>query len=184
VELIRAEIEEHGRITFARFMERALTEPGLGYYATSATRPTPTGDFVTAPELHTFFGRCVARQLSEVWARLGEPPTFTVREYGAGRGTLAATVSSGLEADGSGLLDTLDWQGLDLDGRGGRPSDGGFTGAVVANEFLDALPVHRVVVRNGKLLERFVTWRDDRFAEEEGAASTPELAAHLAADGG
>jgi len=183
VELIRAEIEEHGRITFARFMERALTEPGLGYYATSATRPTPTGDFVTAPELHTFFGRCVARQLSEVWARLGEPPTFTVREYGAGRGTLAATVSSGLEADGSGLLDTLDWQGLDLDGRGGRPSDGGFTGAVVANEFLDALPVHRVVVRNGKLLERFVTWRDDRFAEEEGAASTPELAAHLAADG-
>jgi SAM-dependent MidA family methyltransferase len=183
VELIRAEIEEHRRITFARFMERALTEPGLGYYATSETRPTPTGDFVTAPELHPFFGRCVARQLTEVWARLGEPATFTVREYGAGRGTLAATVSSGLEADRSGLLRALDWQGLDLEDRGEEPREGRFTGAVVANEFLDTLPVHRVVLRDGNLLEHYVTWRDGWFAEEEDAASTPQLAEHLAADG-
>lgn len=183
VELIRAEIEGHGRLTFARFMERALTEPGLGYYATSGTRPTLEGDFVTAPELHPFFGRCVARQLNEVWVRLGEPAIFTVREYGAGRGTLAAAVSSGLEADQSGLLDALDWRGLDLDGRKDRLSERSFTGAVVANEFLDALPFHRVIQRSGKLLERYVTWRDGWFAEEERTPSTPELAAHLAADG-
>jgi len=183
VEVIRAEIEQRGRITFARFMERALTEPGLGYYATSATRPTPAGDFVTAPELHPFFGRCVARQLTEVWSRLGEPATFTVREYGAGRGTLAATVSSGLQADRSGLLDALDWQALDLEDRGGQPREGTFSGAVVANEFLDALPVQRVVLRHGALLERYVTWCDGWFAEEEDTPSTPDLEAHLAADG-
>ena len=55
------------RITFARFMERALTEPGLGYYATSELRPTRAGDFLTAPELHPFFGRCLGRLLNAAW---------------------------------------------------------------------------------------------------------------------
>jgi SAM-dependent MidA family methyltransferase len=183
VELIRAEIERRGPITFARFMERALTEPGLGYYATSHVRPTRAGDFVTAPELHPFFGRCVARQLTEVWVRLGEPATFTVREYGAGRGTLAATVSSGLRADRSGLLDALDWHGLDLEGGEPERAEGNFSGAVVANEFLDALPVHRVVLRDGALLERYVSWRDGWFVEEEGPLSATALGAQLAADG-
>lgn len=183
VELIRGEIEQQRRITFARFMERALTEPDLGYYAASTIRPTPAGDFVTAPELHPFFGQCVARQLTQVWQRLGKPAAFTVREYGAGRGTLAATVSDGLEADRSGLLDALDWHGLDLDPREEEPGKGGFSGALIANEFLDALPVHRVVLRHGGLLERYVTWRDGWFAEEEGPPSTPGLEEHLAADG-
>ena len=62
---IRREISEHGAIPFARFMERALTEPDLGYYATSALRPTRAGDFLTAPELHPFFGRCLGRFLGE-----------------------------------------------------------------------------------------------------------------------
>jgi SAM-dependent MidA family methyltransferase len=81
-------------------MERALTEPGLGYYATSSARPAREGDFLTAPELHPFFGRCVGRQLAEVWQRLGRPEPFTVREWGAGRGTLAGSVAEGLRADG------------------------------------------------------------------------------------
>src|SRR5512141_2433378 len=88
VELIRAEIEESGPITFARFMERALYEPGLGYYATSAERMTRAGDFVTAPELHPIFGAVVARQIDEMRQRLGAPANFTVREYGAARRTL------------------------------------------------------------------------------------------------
>mgnify|MGYP001812138934 FL=1 len=63
VERIRDEIlaAPGRRITFARFMQRALTEPGLGYYATSELRPTRGGDFLTAPELHPFFGRCMGR---------------------------------------------------------------------------------------------------------------------------
>ena len=55
-------------------------------------------------------------------------------------------------------------------------------GVVLANEFLDALPVHRVVLRDGKLLELYVVWRDG-FAEIAAEPSTPELAARLADDG-
>jgi SAM-dependent MidA family methyltransferase len=182
VQLIRAEIDQRGPITFARFMERALTEPGLGYYATSSTRPTPGGDFVTAPELHPFFGRCVARQLTEIWERLGEPATFTVREWGAGRGTLAAAVTAGLEADRSPMLAALRWQPRDLRDPEEADGQGTFRGAVVANEFLDALPVHRLVCQGGALRERYVAWRDGWFADADGPPSTPRLAAHLAAD--
>jgi SAM-dependent MidA family methyltransferase len=58
-------------------------------------------------------------------------------------------------------------------------------GAVLANEFLDALPVHRVVMRDGALLERFVVWsaEHDGFADLEAAPSTPALAERLAAEG-
>ena len=55
-------------------------------------------------------------------------------------------------------------------------------GVVLANEFLDALPVHRVLMRGGELLELYVVWRDG-FAEVAAEPSTPALAARLAADG-
>ena len=106
-----------GRITFARFMARALTEPGLGYYATSELRPTRAGDFLTAPELHPLFGRCLGRALAARWTEVGSPPRFTVRESGAGRGTLRDTVLAGLEADRSGLAAAIAWHPMDLPGR-------------------------------------------------------------------
>src|SRR5215218_3720764 len=84
VELIRSEIADRGPITFARFMERALYEPELGYYAASQERPTRAGDFLTAPELHPIFGWTIARQLDEMWHRLDRPARFVLREYGAG----------------------------------------------------------------------------------------------------
>ncbi|MFN8619696.1 MAG: SAM-dependent methyltransferase [Chloroflexota bacterium] len=186
------------RITFARFMERALTEPGLGYYATTATRPTREGDFLTAPELHPFFGRCLGRQLTEAWERLGRPAPFTVREWGAGRGTLGRTVADGLRADGSDLADALIWQPTDLPGRHPEPPTGPFTGAILANEYLDALPVHRVEQRDGRLLERYVTWtgvayraagaatarhEDGWFAEIADEPSSAALEAELAVSG-
>ena len=173
VEAIRDEIlaSPERRITFARFMERALTEPGMGYYATTATRPTREGDFLTAPELHPFFGRCVGRQLAEVWERLERPPRFTVREWGAGRGTLARTVTEGLRADEAGLAGAIDWQPTDIPGRHPSPPTGRFTGAVLANEYLDALPVHRVEQRGGRLLERYVTWTGAAFRAAGPAAT-------------
>ncbi len=194
VEAIRDEIlaAPRRRITFARFMERALAEPDLGYYATTATRPTREGDFLTAPELHPFFGRCLGRQLTDVWQRLGRPDPFVVREWGAGRGTLARTVLDGLRADGSMLADVLAWQPTDLPGRHAEPPAGSFAGVVLANEYLDALPVHRVEQREGRLLERYVTWGSDAsaestaggwFAEVTGEPSTTALAAELAVEG-
>jgi SAM-dependent MidA family methyltransferase len=181
VERLRDEIEAHPqrRMTFARFMERALTEPGLGYYATRSDRPTRGGDFLTAPELHPFFGRCLARLLVAAWEQLGAPERFTVREGGAGRGTLRDTTLAGLRAERSGLADILEWLALDLPaGTDERPWQP-VTGVVLANELLDALPVHRVVQRQGRLLERFVAWRERWFGEVAAEPSTPALAAYL-----
>jgi SAM-dependent MidA family methyltransferase len=174
VEAIRDEIEAapDRRITFARFMERALTEPGLGYYATSELRPTRSGDFLTAPELHPFFGRCLTRLIEAARRTSGSVP-FRVLEYGAGRGALRDAVRDGLDGP-------VDWSRSDLPQRSDPPA--GAVDLVVANEYLDALPVHRLV-QDGGLREGYVSWNGIWFGEVLGAPSTPELSAQLAAEG-
>src|SRR6186713_1953613 len=85
---IAAELAAAGNwISFARYMELALHEPGLGYYASGARKLGAGGDFVTAPELSPLFGRALARQVKEVLQ-----PGEAVLEFGAGTGTLAASV--------------------------------------------------------------------------------------------
>jgi SAM-dependent MidA family methyltransferase len=171
--LLRFEIERSGPITFDRFMQRALYEPGLGYYATSRQRTTREGDFLTAPELHPLFGYTVARQIDEMWRRLGEPAAFTLREYGAGSGTLGQAIQEGLMRDGSPLADVLRYEPIDVGaGAPGEP----LIGCVLANEFVDALPVHLLVVQGGELREVHVGWRDGRFVEESGNLSDERIA--------
>jgi SAM-dependent MidA family methyltransferase len=192
VEALRDEIlaAPRRRITFARFMERALAEPGLGYYATSQLRPTRGGDFLTAPELHPFFGRCLARFVAAAWKRAGHPRSFVVHEHGAGRGRLREEVLAGLAVEAPALGETIAWLILDLPGWAGHgpsplvePQPGPERAdLVLANEYLDALPVHRLVQTDG-LQEAWVTWRDGWFAEVLGEPSEAGLAAHLAADG-
>ena len=174
VEAIRDEIlrAPRQRITFARFMERALTEPGLGYYATSEVRPTRAGDFLTAPELHPFFGRCLGRFIGAVHGHAGTTP-LRVLEYGGGRGTLRETASEGLGF-------ALKWARVDLPHRS-DPMDPQ-ADLVLANEYLDALPVHRLRQAGG-VREVFVGWDGSWFIEVTGELSTPALAAHLEADG-
>jgi SAM-dependent MidA family methyltransferase len=183
VAAIRDEIvaAPEGRITFARFMERALTESGSGYYATSHLRPTREGDFLTAPELHPLFGRCVGRFLAGTWQQAGRPPRYVVQEHGGGRGRLRDDVLAGLRSDGSALLHALVWQLVDLPGRSDatdEPAD-----VILANEYLDALPVHRLVRRDGSLQEAWVGWRDGWFHELLDVPSSPDLLAMLEADG-
>src|SRR5436190_11642811 len=85
LERIGAELAASGNwISFARYMELALHEPGLGYYAGGARKIGSGGDFITAPELTPLFGRTLARQVAEV-LRPGE----SVLEFGAGTGVLA-----------------------------------------------------------------------------------------------
>lgn len=184
VDLLRAEIQLGGPISFARFMERALYEPGLGYYATSAERPTRAGDFLTAPELHPIFGWAVARQVDEMWQRLGLPDHFVLREYGAGTGVFGAAIRDGLTRSGSRLPAVLRYEPVEIEGRLPIVADTGpMTGCVLANEFLDALPVHRVIRRDGRLQELFVDWRDGRFVEVPGDLSDTRIAEQLTSNG-
>lgn len=205
VERIRTEIHRHGPLTFARFMELALYEPELGYY----TRPDALdggpgrgGDFLTAPEGHPIFGEAIARHLEAVWGALGRPARFVVREHGAGTGALAAGILDGLRRSGSPLWPAIRYQAIDaaparLERLRARLAEHGFetavepatdqpeAGAILANELLDALPVHRVQGgSNGEVLERFVgIGAHGGFEEVAAGPSTPALAARLEAGG-
>jgi SAM-dependent MidA family methyltransferase len=171
---IRDAIEAGGGwLSFERYMETALYEPGLGYYSAGARKLGVDGDFVTAPELSPLFSRCVARQCAQVLQQIGGD----ILELGAGSGAMAADLLAELAHLGQlpnrylilevsadlrerqqstlrqrvpQLLERVAW--LDA-----LPME--LTGIVVANEVLDALPVQRFVVRGGQVNALGVTWQ-------------------------
>jgi SAM-dependent MidA family methyltransferase len=196
---IHEEIARDRPITFARFMHIALYDPEGGYYRAEAARPGRDGDFLTAPEAHPIFGAALARAVADAWDRLGKPEPFVLREYGAGTGTLALAVFDGLAAEYPELAARLRYDPIEVEPRrlatiasrlkaaghggsvverseSGRPA----VGFVLANEVLDALPVHRVIVRDGVLREVLVGSRDGAFVDVEAEPTTPDLAARLA----
>ncbi|MFI5262538.1 MAG: class I SAM-dependent methyltransferase [Candidatus Limnocylindrales bacterium] len=206
VERLRDRIVAEGPMTFATFMASALYDPLDGYYATATDRAAREGDFLTAPEMDPIFGAALAGHLEDGWARLGRPAPFTWREEGAGSGALAVAVLGELRRHASPLLEALRyvpteatstratalrqrlaaegferWLTPHLDAEP-RPH-GRLTGVITANELLDALPVHRVAMRGGQLVELFVDWRDDWFADAAGPPSGAGLAAMVAASG-
>ena len=184
---IAAEIARHGGwLSFARYMEMALYEPGLGYYSNPGQVFGAAGDFVTAPELTPLFGATLARQVSP-W--LKDPALAgsgqVVLEVGGGSGMLAAQLLNALDNVGHhevrylilelsaerrehqrqtlkslapGLMDRVGW--LDT-----FPES--FAGVVVANELLDAMPVQLFEWQadaGADLQEMGVTWVDGQFA--------------------
>jgi SAM-dependent MidA family methyltransferase len=180
---IVGEIRARGPLTFERFMERALYEPDHGYYATSVTRPSRAGDFLTAPELHPIFGHTLARTLDEMWRGLARPSTFTLREYGAGTGALYEAMQEGLAQIESPLAGAIRYEPVDLPAQLesirehilAAPPSAAFVGTVIANEFVDALPVHRVICMNDQLRELYVDWRDERLVEVAGPLTDERL---------
>jgi SAM-dependent MidA family methyltransferase len=197
-ERIRAAIvDADGLLPFDRFMELALYAPGLGYYVAGAAKFGAAGDFVTAPELSPLFGDCVAVQCAESLQRLQGGDLL---EFGAGSGALAVAVLTRLEQLGAlpdrylilepspdlqarqqerlsaavpHLVERCRWlTGLPVDLRG----------LVLANEVLDAMPVHRFRIGpDGEPLEIFVTERDGTLSEIAAPIRSIGLAAALAA---
>jgi SAM-dependent MidA family methyltransferase len=157
-----------GWISFARYMELALYAPGLGYYSGGAHKFGAAGDFVTAPELSPLYAQSLAAQAAEVMAASAPH----IIEAGAGSGALAAGLLEELERRGylperyailelSGELrqrqrETLAARVPQLAGRvtwlDTLPES--FSGAVIGNELLDALPVHLVAWREEGVFER------------------------------
>ena len=99
-------------LPFVKFMEMALYEPKLGYYASSHQQLGPQGDFVTSPHLCSDFGELIAIQLREFWQVLGQPKTFTVVEMGAGQGFISLDALNFLLTDNPAdpFLRALDWK--------------------------------------------------------------------------
>lgn len=161
---------EGGRITFERYMELALYHPRLGYYSQHPAIGR-NGDFFTSVSVGNLFGRILARQLLRYRDILGNPPGFQVVEFGGHRGQLKEDILR--EAPG------LDYRIIEA----GEPLPAHLTGCVLSNELLDAFPVHRVRVVNGRWQELYVTEGDSPdhpFREVPGELSTPRLAERLA----
>jgi SAM-dependent MidA family methyltransferase len=175
-----------GWINFADFMQMALYTPELGYYSGGSQKIANLnnggGDFVTAPQLTPLFAQALARQLAQVVSLT----QGNVLELGAGTGQLAIDlllalerleelpkqyyileVSSHLRLVQKEMLrqklpETLFNRVVWLDT---LPDD--FVGMIFGNEVLDAIPVHLLVKKEGRLFERGVTfdhdfkWQDD-----------------------
>lgn len=173
IEAIRGEIrQQEGWITFARYMELALYAPGLGYYTAGAHKFGEAGDFITAPELSPLFGRTLARQVIEIMIN----SAANILELGAGSGKLAADMLGELEQQGQ-LPDSYSILEVSADLRARQQEllqqrhphlmdrvhwldalPASFSGAIVANEVLDALPVHLVKWRDSACDEIGVSW--------------------------
>jgi SAM-dependent MidA family methyltransferase len=157
LERIGAELGAAGNwISFARYMELALYEPGLGYYASGARKLGAGGDFVTAPELSPLFGRTLARQVAQV---LGADDA--VLEFGAGSGALAETLLGELSCPYFILETSPELRERQQRRLGGRTRwlerlPERFRGVMLANEVADAMPVHALAWTRGGVLERGV----------------------------
>ena len=183
------EIEAHqGWISFERYMEMALYEPGLGYYSAGSRKLGGAGDFVTAPEISPLFSRCVANQCAQVLTSLGGGE---ILEFGAGSGTMAVDVLLELErlqqlptrysilevsADLRERQQTTVMERVPhLEERvhwlDALPAT--FEGVMLANEVLDAMPVERFRMRANDVNALGVTWQLGRLDWSEVRASKP-----------
>ncbi|MER0203791.1 MAG: class I SAM-dependent methyltransferase [Nitrosomonas sp.] len=180
----------HHWISFEDYMNLALYAPGLGYYSSGATKLGSAGDFVTAPEISPLFGRTLAQQLWQISQHLTQ---FNILEFGAGSGKLARDIllelektaalpekyfilevsadlrerqQSGLKQEIPHLADRIEWL---------EQLPDQFTGIVLANEVLDAMPVHIVRWHDDNVLERGVTWQNDQFTWQDRAIQDNEL---------
>ncbi len=162
-------------------MELALYHPERGYYARAAQRSGRGGDFFTSVDVGPLFGAAIAAQLAEMWdlLRAGGAAAFDLVEAGAGNGRLAADVLDAAARDHQDLYAHLrvtlversaaarQAQAGRLAAHAGRivamgaalPAD--MTGAIYANELLDALPAH-VVIRTDD------GWREIAVGEQDG----------------
>lgn len=191
---VEARIREQGPVTVAQFMEWALYHPEYGYY-TRGPNIGPRGDFTTSPEASPAFAQMLAKHVAEVDALLGNPKTFDIVEFGPGRGTLACDLLDDLASQASDLYSRANYHLVEIspalveeqkalllpthEGRvswlAGLSVEDNLCGAVIANEFVDAFPVHVLEARDGVLCEQYVDVHQDGFHIAYGPPSSLEL---------
>jgi SAM-dependent MidA family methyltransferase len=183
VDSIRARIAAEGPIPFEVFQHLALYGEG-GFFASGPVRSSATGDFLTSPEVSPWFGKTIARFLAA--RSIG-----TVVEVGAGSGSLLGPILEDVSAIDVWAVEASPMARETL--RGVLPDDRVvesltavpdlFTGAIIANELIDNLPVAIAVKTDDGWNEHFVGTLGDEFAFLPVAAR-PEVVAWAEAYGG
>jgi SAM-dependent MidA family methyltransferase len=198
-ELLAERIRRHGPLTFAEYMRECLYHPVHGYYSQPEARRF--ADYYTSVDVNPIFGRLLARQFAEMWERLGGPGEFVLVEAAAGTGRLAKQILDFAlerlpEFYGAVRYVAVERSPARCDQARERLAahrDRGTcrvdleiprripAGCVFSNELLDALPVHRVVQKDGALREVFVSHDGKGFSEATMALSTCVIAEYFAA---
>ncbi|MFZ5906650.1 MAG: class I SAM-dependent methyltransferase [Nitrospirota bacterium] len=192
---ILEKINREGPMPFETFMDMALYEPRLGYYASGKLEIGKAGDYYTSQHLHPIFGALLGMQLEEMWKIMGKPSVFYAVEPGAGTGHLCMDLLT--YASQKEFYDSISYvivephpsvqekQQKVLKGFSGKVNWvssledlGSISGCVLSNELLDAFPVHLVEMED-TLKEVYVTAENGQFREAKGEVSTPLLAGYL-----
>ena len=186
-ELIRARILENGPMPVAEYMELCLGHPQHGYYMKGDPFGVE-GDFITAPEISQVFGELIGLWAAVTWQQMGEPEKIMLIECGPGRGTLmrdllraAELVPGFANAIELHLIETSpamrDRQRVTLSASSPVWHDTLDTvppgpAILVANEFLDALPIRQFVRTGGLWAERCVGLDGEQLVFMAGTAVT------------
>ena len=212
-ELIADRIRTSGPISFAEFMDISLYHPELGYYARAAQKTGRAGDFFTSVDVGPIFGGLLAKQFAEMWRLLSptaqgpRPKAFDLVEAGAGSGRLARDILDAAQKHDVEFYSAIRLslvepsptaRAAQIETLGPHASllthssttlPGEVYGVIYANELLDALPTHAVVMTDNGLREVFIdvdssrSSAQARFVERFDEPSTPRLAEYLARAG-
>ena len=184
-DIVKKEIEDRGRISFRRFVELSLFHPRFGYYSSGRAAIGKSGDFYTAPSVHRSFGETLSRFAVASREFLGDE-RLGILEFGASGGRLALDMLEALRRDRPDVYGKTDYAMVEtsspavgearerLGEHGGRVrwvdgvgeiGPGGFRGVVIANEFLDSLPFHRLRHDGEEMKEVFLGTRGGEFEE-------------------
>ena len=179
-EKILRRIAQEGPLTIAQYMQMALGDPEHGYYRKHDPFGA-AGDFVTAPEVSQIFGELIGLWFVQAWGDRGWPKKFYLVELGPGRGTLMADMLRAAKirlpflaaaeiilVETSPILRQAQQRALQgtntrwIDEIAGIPGDAPIL--LVANEFLDALPIRQFIMAEGHWHERMVTAKGNALA--------------------
>jgi SAM-dependent MidA family methyltransferase len=180
---LAARISANGPINFAEYMEACLYHPEFGYY--SSEKRTRFADYFTSVDVHPIFGRLLARQLGQMWQILDRPSEFVIVESGAGIGRLAKHILDFAASQLPEFYSALHYVTVERSAArrathakflashfaAGRAKSSAelpeniSAGCILSNEMFDAMPVHRVIQRNGKLHEINVGFDEENFAD-------------------
>ncbi len=170
--IIKDRIRQEGPIDLGTYMELCLGHPEHGYYMTRDPFGA-AGDFTTSPEVSQLFGEMIGAWLADVWINMGSPSRFALLECGPGRGTLMADILRATKhvfgfhdaakiymMEMSPVLQELQKQKLEAYNpywiSDVTQLDSDVPVLLIANEFLDALPVRQFVKMGESWQERRV----------------------------
>jgi SAM-dependent MidA family methyltransferase len=179
-------IGREGPISVRDYMDACLNHPEHGYYRTRGAIGAKE-DFVTAPEISQVFGELIGIWAGVVWQQMGAPTRVRLVELGPGRGTLmrdalraARKVPGFCDALEVSLIEqnatlqavqreALRDAGVPVQWHGNLSeiADAADSRAtiVIANEFLDVIPIDQLQFTGAGWVQRAVTViRTNRFA--------------------